>query len=86
MPTVAVFIDLKKAFDTSNHEIIANNLYHYGIRGVVFEWIVSYLSNGKQFIQVSDISSEHKTTKFLGIYVDQKLTWKRHISDVLCIL
>ena len=25
------------------------------------EWIVSYLSNRKQFVQINDISSEHKT-------------------------
>ena len=37
MSTVAVFIDLKKAFDTLNHEILVNKLYHYGIRGIVLE-------------------------------------------------
>ena len=63
MSTVAVFIDLKKAFDTLNHEILVNKLYHYGIRGIVLEWIVSYLSKRKQFVQINDISSEHKTIR-----------------------
>ena len=63
MSTVAVFIDLKKAFDTLDHEILVNKLYHYGIRGIVLEWIVSYLSKRKQFVQINDISSEHKTIR-----------------------
>ena len=57
MSTVAVFIDLKKAFDTLNHEILVNKLYHYGIRGIVLEWIVSYLSKRKQFVHINDITS-----------------------------
>ena len=63
MSTVAVFIDLKKTFDTLNHEILVNKLCHYGIRGIVLEWIVSYLSKRKQFVQINDISSEHKTIR-----------------------
>ena len=63
MFTVAVFIDLKKAFDTLNHDILVNKQYHYGIRGIVQEWIVSYLSKRKQFVQINDIRSEHKTIR-----------------------
>ena len=63
MSTVAIFIDIKIAFDTLNHEILVNKLYHYGIIGIVLEWIVSYLSNRKQFVKINDISSEHKTIR-----------------------
>ena len=38
---VGVYIDLKKSFDTINHEILIKKLERYGIRGVVLHWIKS---------------------------------------------
>ena len=42
---LAAFIDLKKAFDTVNHEILIKKLEHMGIRENSLKWIKSYLSN-----------------------------------------
>ena len=45
MFSCGVFIDLQKAFYTVNHSILLHKLSHYGIHGIVNDWLSSYLSN-----------------------------------------
>ena len=47
-----VFKDLKKAFDTVEHDILLNKLERYGIRDIANSWFCSYLKNRRQKIQV----------------------------------
>ena len=53
-----VFIDLKKAFDTVNHDILCHKLSYYSIQQRELLWFQSYLSNREQFCRVNGIDSE----------------------------
>lgn len=60
--TVGVFIDLSKAFDVINHDILIKKLHAHGIRGIVNAWFKSYLMNREQYVTIKS----HFSTK-LGI-------------------
>ena len=48
-----VFVDLQKAFDTVDHNILLHKLSHYGIKDIANCLFSSYLSNRKQFVTIN---------------------------------
>ena len=52
-----VFVDMQKAFDTIDHQILLAKLSHYGVRGVSNDWFKSHLSNHNQYVSINGYES-----------------------------
>ena len=51
------YIDLSKAFDCLQHDILLEKLAFYGLTNKAIALLKSYLSNRKQYVQLSDVRS-----------------------------
>ena len=54
---IRVFLDMRKAFDTAGHKILLDKMHAYGIRGNIWIWFHSYISNRSQFVSYDGIQS-----------------------------
>ncbi|NQX84229.1 MAG: reverse transcriptase family protein, partial [Mycoplasmataceae bacterium] len=54
---LSIFLDLKKAFDTVNHDILLKKLEYYGIQGCENTWFQNYLSGRTQFVDINGVAS-----------------------------
>lgn len=57
--TGAVFIDLRKAFDSVNHDLLIKKLESYGFKNNELNWFKSYLSDRKQVVSVGKEISDY---------------------------
>ena len=65
---LAIYLDLSKAFDTLNHEILLAKLKHYGIKNISLNWFHSCLKDRMHYTQIDNYRSE---TAKLSIGVPQ---------------
>ena len=59
-----IFVDLQKAFDTVDHEILLKKLDYYGIRGLANGWFRSYLTDRHQFTSINGYDSNQNLMKY----------------------
>ena len=53
-----VFLDIAKAFDTVNHDVLLRKLEYYGFRGATLMWFESYMKNRLQYVNIRKHKSE----------------------------
>ena len=61
---IAIFCDLKKAFDTVDFEILLKKLHNIGVRGTELLWFQDYLCNRKQFVSINGVNSHLRKILF----------------------
>ena len=60
-PTLATFIDFRKAFDCVQHNILLEKLYKIGLSNDVIDWVRSYLLDRRQRVLANNVYSEYQT-------------------------
>ena len=55
---VVIFVGIRKAFDTINHDILLAKMNNLGIRGTEWEWFKNYLSGRKQTVTLGTLSQK----------------------------
>ena len=67
MHSAALFLDLSKAFDTLDHQILLKKLELYGLRGVCNDWFSDYLKDRKLLCRLNSPNNEVTRSKTYGI-------------------
>ena len=57
LPSISLFIDIAKAFDSINHQILLDKLFCMGFRGVALKWLNSYLNMRFQYVESNGVQS-----------------------------
>ena len=75
------FVDLQKAFDTVDHDILLDKLEHCGVREIANKWFETYLKDMQQIFPINCYNSECAPIGVPQKSVLDPLLFLLHISD-----
>ena len=52
--SLTIFMDLSKAFDTLDHQILLTKLKYYGVNDTPLKWFSNYLTGRQQYVEIDD--------------------------------
>ena len=92
---IHIYLDLSKAFDTLDHEIVLTKLQYYGIHGTPLKLVKSYLTNRKPYVEIEDTKSKMLDIStgvpqgsilgnYCSSYMSMTLSCLARSSNVLC--
>lgn len=64
LPSLCIFVDLKKAFDTVSHNQLLEVLESIGFRGISYQLLFSYLHERNQCVKINDTLSEFRIVQY----------------------
>ena len=75
IPSIGIFLDLTRAFECVNHDLLLDKLSEYGVRDVPLKWVESFLIDRQQYVQVDGLRSLSK----------QRYEWQQENSSLRAV-
>jgi hypothetical protein len=67
---VVIFLDLSKASDVLNHQILLVKLEICRVRGMLKSWFKFHLVNGVEFVEMAQIGSNNTHHRYSSLYIE----------------
>ena len=83
---VGIILELPKAYDVINHNILLDKLDSYGVRGSTNMWFKSYLTNRTQFVEISRTNRNNCTRNFRLHYRLHKCNFALFINNIGAVI
>lgn len=61
---LATFLDLRRAFETVDRQILIDKLRKYGVKELALSWLESYLANRRQIVKFNNVTSKEALIEY----------------------